>query len=85
MSSERPIAEEEGAYPDRGKKDGDRAENSRGRCDHAQSFLRDIYRADGDIQRDGNTVLFLWLLGSVCHGQNARKVRRRDVVEDPET
>ena len=82
MSSELPIAEEKGAYPDRGKKDGDRAENSRGRC-HARSFLPDIYHADGDIQREWNAVLLLRLLGLGCHGENARRVGRRDVVEDP--
>ena len=83
MSSELPIAEEKGAYPDRGKKDDDRAKNSWSRC-HARSFLPDSHHADGDIQREWNAVLFLWLLGPGCHGENARKVRRRDVVEDPE-
>ena len=83
MGSQRLIEEEKGAYPDGSEKDGDDAKNSWGRC-HARSFLPDVYQVDGDIQREGNTVLFLWLLGLGCHGQNTRKVSRRDDVEDPE-
>ena len=76
MSSVNLIAEEKGAYPDCGEKDGDGAKNSWGWC-HAQSLPPDIHHIDGYIQREENTVLILWLLGLVCHGQNARKLGRK--------
>ena len=83
MSTVNLIAEEKVDYPDRGEKDGDGAKYSWGWC-HARSFLSDIHHIDGDIQREENTVLLLLLSGLVCHDQNARKLCRKDVVEDPE-